>query len=494
MDKQILEVVASVSMEKGVDKAIIFEALEEAIASATKKLVDDEANIEVVIDATSGEYKTYRNWTIIVDKDDVEDEVFEVSEEVIAADKDGWHKVEDGIATKLIENIDFGRISAQAAKQVIIQKVREAERSKITQKYESLVGEVISGQVKRINRDFLLLEIEEDLNAQIPRDQIIPGEIFKLNDRVRAVIKEIVTTPRGPQIILSRTDERLVVQLFTQEVPEISEGTIEIKAIARDPGYRSKIAVKTYDGRIDPVGACVGMRGSRVQAVSNEIGNERIDIFIHSDNPAEFVVNCLAPVKIYSILVDERTSTLVLEVEEENQAQIIGKNGQNLRLMTHMIGWSFQVLNKEQFKEYQDTSLVEKFDGLAARLGLSEKEKADAMAKELDSLEKIVDLDATSISAIFGEEKRTTEVLDKANELLLQDAFNADFSDPTMEDSLVNLSGITNDILSSLSANKIKKLDELAEMSVGELMDLSDKITETEASALIMEARKPWFE
>ena len=195
MDKQILEVVASVSMEKGVDKAIIFEALEEAIASATKKLVDDEANIEVVIDTTSGEYKTYRNWTIIVDKDDVEDEVFEVSEEAIAADKDGWHKVEDGIATKLIENIDFGRISAQAAKQVIIQKVREAERSKITQKYESLVGEVISGQVKRINRDFLLLEIEEDLNAQIPRDQIIPGEIFKLNDRVRAVIKEIVTTP-----------------------------------------------------------------------------------------------------------------------------------------------------------------------------------------------------------------------------------------------------------------------------------------------------------
>ena len=487
MDKQILEVVASVSMEKGVDKTIIFQALEEAIASATKKLVDDEANIEVVIDRETGEYKTFRHWDVVNEVD--ESEVFQILE----SDLDG-HEVQDSVAKKEIENIDFGRISAQAAKQVIIQKVREAERSKITQKYESLVGEVISGQVKRINRDFLLLEIEEDLNAQIPRDQIIPGEIFKLNDRVRAVIKEIVTTPRGPQIILSRTDERLVVQLFTQEVPEISEGTIEIKAIARDPGYRSKIAVKTYDGRIDPVGACVGMRGSRVQAVSNEIGNERIDIFIHSDNPAEFVVNCLAPVKIYSILVDERTSTLVLEVEEENQAQIIGKNGQNLRLMTHMIGWSFQVLNKEQFKEYQDSSLVEKYDGLAARLGLSDKEKESVVASELDSLEKIVDLDAAAISALFGEEKRTTEVLDKANELLLQDAFNADFSDPTMEDSLVNLNGITNDILSSLSANNIKKLDELAEMSVGELMDISDKITETEASALIMEARKPWFE
>ena len=487
MDKQILEVVASVSMEKGVDKTIIFQALEEAIASATKKLVDDEANIEVLIDRETGEYRTFRNWDVVNEID--ESNVFQILE----GDLDG-HVVVDGMAKKEIENIDFGRISAQAAKQVIIQKVREAERSKITEKYESLVGEVISGQVKRINRDFLLLEIEEDLNAQIPRDEIIPGEIFKLNDRVRAVIKEIVTTPRGPQIILSRTDERLVVQLFSQEVPEISEGTIEIKAIARDPGYRSKIAVKTYDGRIDPVGACVGMRGSRVQAVSNEIGNERIDIFIHSDNPAEFVVNCLAPVKIYSILVDERTTTLILEVEEENQAQIIGKNGQNLRLMTHMIGWSFKVLNKEQFKEHQDSTLIEKFDGLAARLGLSDKEKEGVIASEIDSLEQIIDLDTETISGIFGEEKRTKEILDKANELLLQDAFNADFSDPTMEDSLVNLNGITNDILSSLSANKIKKLDELAEMSVGELMDMSDKITETEASALIMEARKPWFE
>jgi N utilization substance protein A len=236
------------------------------------------------------------------------------------------------------------------------------------------------------------------------------------------------------------------------------------------------------------------MRGSRVQAVSNEIGNERIDIFIHSDNPAEFVVNCLAPVKIYSILVDDRTSTLILEVEEENQAQIIGKNGQNLRLMTHMIGWSFQVLNKEQFKEYQDSSLIEKYDGLAKRLDLSDKEKEGIVSKELDSLEKIVDLDSKILAEIFGNEKRTTELLDKANELLLQDAFNADFNDPTMEEDLVNLNGITNEVLSALSSNNIKKLEDLAEMSVGELQDISDAISEKEASALIMEARKPWFE
>ena len=488
MDKQILEVVDSVSMEKGVDKEIIFQALEEAISSATKKLIEDEANIKVVIDRDNGSYRTFRNWTI-VSEEDLIDRVFEITKEDISD-----HKIEEGIATKEIENIDFGRISAQAAKQVIIQKVREAERSKITKKYENLLGQVISGQVKRINRDFLLLEIEEDLNAQIPRDQIIPGEIFKLNDRVRAVIKEIVTTPRGPQIILSRTDERLVMELFTQEVPEISEGTIEIKAIARDPGYRSKIAVKTYDGRIDPVGACVGMRGSRVQAVSNEIGNERIDIFIHSDNPAEFVVNCLAPVKIYSILVDERTSTLVLEVEEENQAQIIGKSGQNLRLMTQMIGWSFQVLNKEQFKEYQDSSLIEKYNQVSNRLELNDEEKEKLIAVELETLEKVVDANQELLEKIVNDPKRAASIVEKANELLLQDAFNEDFNDPTMEDDLVNLRGITNDVLSSLSNNNIKKLDELAEMSVPELMDISEKITENEASALIMEARKPWFD
>ena len=485
MNKQILEVVASVSMEKGVDKEIIFEALEEAIASASKKLLDDEALVNVVIDRKTGDYNTFRAWEIV-------DEVMNQVNEITEADVDK-QEIVDGFAKVEIENIDFGRISAQAAKQVIIQKVREAERSKITAKYEGLVGQVISGQVKRINRDFLLLEIEEDLNAQIPRDQIIPGEIFKLNDRVRAVIKEIVSTPRGPQIILSRTDERLVVELFSQEVPEISEGTIEIKAISRDPGYRSKIAVKTYDGRIDPVGACVGMRGSRVQAVSNEIGNERIDIFIHSENPAEFVVNCLAPIKIFSILVDDRTSTLILEVEEENQAQIIGKNGQNLRLMTQMIGWSFQVLNKEQFAEYQNSSLIEKFDQVAERLGLADAEKEQMMAFEMDTLEKVVDADADTLSKIFKTQKRASEVTDKANELLLQDAFNDDFSDPTMEDALVSLNGITNDVLSALSSNNLKKLDDLAEMSVGELMEICDKVTEKEASALIMEARKPWF-
>ena len=485
MNKEILEVVANVSMEKGVDEEIIFEALEEAIASASKKLLDDEALVNVEIDRKTGDYNTFRSWEIV-------DEVMNNINEITEADIDK-QTVIDGYAKIEIENIDFGRISAQAAKQVIIQKVREAERSKITSKYEGLVGQVISGQVKRINRDFLLLEIEEDLNAQIPRDQIIPGEIFKLNDRVRAIIKEIVSTPRGPQIILSRTDERLVVELFSQEVPEISEGTIEIKSIARDPGYRSKIAVKTYDGRIDPVGACVGMRGSRVQAVSNEIGNERIDIFIHSENPAEFVVNCLAPVKIYSILVDDRTTTLILEVEEENQAQIIGKNGQNLRLMTQMIGWSFQVLNKEQFAEYQNSSQIEKYDQVAGRLDLAVAEKEQMINFEMDTIEKFVDADAETLSKIFKTQKRASEVTDKANELLLQDAFNDDFSDPTMEDVLVNLNGITNDVLSALSSNNLKKLDDLAEMSVGELMDICEKVTEKEASALIMEARKPWF-
>ena len=487
MNKQILEVVSAVSMEKEVDKEIIFEALEEAISSATKKLVGEMTLINVRIDRDTGDYDTFRQWNI-VDEDEFEDESFQILKTNVG-DKNDDEKI-----SKKIENIDFGRISAQAAKQVIIQKVREAERTKITSKYENLIGHVVLGQIKRINKDFLLVEIEEDLNAQIPRDQIIPGEIFKLNDRVRAVIKEIISSPRGPQIVLSRTDDRLVKELFTQEVPEISEGTIEIKSIARDPGYRSKIAVKTYDGRIDPVGACVGMRGSRVQAVSNEIGNERIDIFIHSDNPAEFVVNCLAPVKIYSILVDERTSTLILEVEEENQAQIIGKNGQNLRLMTQMIGWSFQVLNKEQFKEYQESNLTEKYDELGKRLDLTDPEKEALKNAEFETLEKIVDADEESLSTIFKTKIKANKIKDKANELLLQDAFSDDFNDPNMEKSLVELSTMTNSTLRALSENNVKKLEELAEMSVGELMDIASKISESEASALIMEARKPWFE
>jgi N utilization substance protein A len=486
MDSKILDVVSTVSVEKDVDKNIIFEALEEALSSATKKLVGEDSLIAVKINQSTGEYETFRLWEI-TDEEDL-DSSFQIGKE----DLDGY-VVEEGFAKKIIENIDFGRISAQAAKQVIIQKVREAERSKITSKYEALVGKVISGLVKRINRDFLLLELEEDLNAQIPRDQIIPGEIFKLNDRVRAIIKEIVESPRGPQIILSRTDDRLVKELFTQEVPEISEGVIEIKSITRDPGYRSKIAVKTYDGRIDPVGACVGMRGSRVQAVSNEIGNERIDIFIHSDNPAEFVVNCLSPVKIFSILVDEATNTLILEVEEENQAQVIGRNGQNLRLMTQMIGWSFKVLNREQFIEYQKTNQEEKVTELSEKLKLKAEEKEEMLKNNIDSVEKIVDMDQATFEKIFQDKKRSVMIKDAANEALLQEAFTDSFNDPTMEKSLVELEGISNKTLSILSEKNIKRLEELAEMSVSELLEIDSSMTENDASKLIMEARKPWF-
>jgi N utilization substance protein A len=486
MDSKILDVVSTVSVEKDVDKNIIFEALEEALSSATKKLVGEDSLIAVKINQSTGEYETFRLWEITDDED------LDSSFQIGKGDLDGY-VVEEGFAKKIIENIDFGRISAQAAKQVIIQKVREAERSKITSKYEGLVGKVISGLVKRINRDFLLLELEEDLNAQIPRDQIIPGEIFKLNDRVRAIIKEIVESPRGPQIILSRTDDRLVKELFTQEVPEISEGVIEIKSITRDPGYRSKIAVKTYDGRIDPVGACVGMRGSRVQAVSNEIGNERIDIFIHSDNPAEFVVNCLSPVNIFSILVDEATNTLILEVEEENQAQVIGRNGQNLRLMTQMIGWSFKVLNREQFIEYQKTNQEEKVNELSEKLKLKAEEKVEMLKNNIDSVEKIVDMDQATFETIFQDKKRSVMIKDAANEALLQEAFTESFNDPTMEKSLVELEGISNKTLSILSEKNIKRLEELAEMSVSELLEIDSSMTENDASKLIMEARKPWF-
>ena len=484
--KEILAVVDSVSSEKGLEKDVIFVAMELAIASASQRHFHEDAQLIVEVDRGSGEFITKRQWEVL----DENDEEFH-RESYISPSESSMEIGE--LYFEQVDNVEFGRIETQAARQVMLQKVREAEKELIVSKFRSSDNNLVSGFVKRVTRDNIIVDLGQDAEAILPRDQILPGEIFKINDRVRAVLQIKEIEGRGLQLMLSRICSEMVTELFRIEVPEVNEDVIEIRGVARDPGSRSKIAVKTNDGRIDPVGACVGMRGSRVQAVSNEIGNERIDIFIHSENPAEFVVNCLAPIKIFSILVDDRTSTLILEVEEENQAQIIGKNGQNLRLMTQMIGWSFQVLNKEQFAEYQNSSLIEKFDQVAERLGLADAEKEQMMAFEMDTLEKVVDADADTLSKIFKTQKRASEVTDKANELLLQDAFNDDFSDPTMEDALVSLNGITNDVLSALSSNNLKKLDDLAEMSVGELMEICDKVTEKEASALIMEARKPWF-
>ena len=483
MNKEILEVVASVSMEKGVDKEIIFEALEEAIASASKKLLDDEALVNVVIDRKTGDYNTFRAWEIV---DEVMNEVNEITE----ADVDK-QEIVDGFAKVEIENIDFGRISAQAAKQVIIQKVREAERSKITAKYEGLVGQVISGQVKRINRDFLLLEIEEDLNAQIPRDQIIPGEIFKLNDRVRAVIKEIVSTPRGPQIILSRTDERLVVELFSQEVPEISEGTIEIKAISRDPGYRSKIAVKTYDGRIDPVGACVGMRGSRVQAVSSELGNERIDIIIYDDNPAQLVINALVPAKVESIVMDEDSRTMDIAVNQENLALAIGSRGQNIRLASKLVGWDLNIISSEEAEAKIKVDETEFLASIISSLEVSEEIAEKIVASGLGTFDDIAYADESIFKSFVDSDDEIARIKGSAEDAALLEAMGAITEEEDNVESFSDLN-LNEEDIQKLSNKGIKNKDDLAELAVDELQEIIE-ISSDDASKMIMKAREDWF-
>ena len=374
---------------------------------------------------------------------------------------------------------DFGRISAQAAKQVIIQKVREAERSKITEKYESLVGEVISGQVKRINRDFLLLEIEEDLNAQIPRDEIIPGEIFKLNDRVRAVIKEIVTTPRGPQIILSRTDERLVVQLFSQEVPEISEGTIEIKSVARDPGSRAKICVHSKDSSIDPVGACVGMRGSRVQTIVNELHGEKIDIIKWTEDLPTLISESLSPAEIQRVLIDQDNKRIDIILTEENLSKAIGRRGQNVRLASKLTNYEIDILTDKEDSERRQAEFKERTETLIKNLEVDETLGQLLISEGFVSIEEISQSKPEDISKIDAiDEETAKELISRSKETLIKEkeAVSLKLKELGVEENLINLKGMTQGMLVILGQKNIKKLGDFADLSSDELIGGYDEI------------------
>src|SRR6187551_1529641 len=329
MNKEILLVADAVSNEKGVDKELIFQAIEIALATATKKRFDEDSAIDVIINRTTGDYETYRSWELVGD-----DTMAELGTQLYldeARDKDTSLKVGE-IYREKIENAEFGRIAAQTAKQVIVQKVREAERAQMVDEYRDRMGDLISGTVKKVTRDSIIVDLGNNAEGVLPRDQLIGREIFRMGDRIRALLLEVRTEARGPQLLLSRSNPQVLVELFKIEVPEIAEEVIEIKGAARDPGLRAKIAVKTNDGRIDPVGACVGMRGSRVQAVSNELGGERVDIVLWDDNPAQFVINAMSPAEIESIVVDEDAHQMEVAVSETHLSQAIGRNGQNVKL------------------------------------------------------------------------------------------------------------------------------------------------------------------
>ena len=472
MNKQILEVVSAVSIEKDVDKEIIFEALEEAISSATKKLIGEMSLVNVKINRDTGDYETFREWDI-VDEDELEDESFQILK-ANAKDKD-----DNGKVSKKIDNIDFGRISAQAAKQVIIQKVREAERTKITSKYENLIGQVVLGQIKRINKDFLLVEIEEDLNAQIPRDQIIPGEIFKLNDRVRAVIKEIISSPRGPQIVLSRTDDRLVKELFTQEVPEISEGTIEIKSVARDPGSRAKICVHSQDSSIDPVGACVGMRGSRVQTIVNELHGEKIDIIKWTEDLPTLISESLSPAEIQKVLIDQDNKRIDIILTEENLSKAIGRRGQNVRLASKLTNYEIDILTDKEDSERRQAEFKDRTENLIKNLEVDETLGQLLVSEGFTSIDEIAQSSSEEISKIDAiDEETAKELINRSKETLVKEkeAVSIKLKALGVDEKLINLKGMTQGMLVILGQKNIKKISDFADLSSDELIGGFDEI------------------
>ncbi|GAA5317110.1 MAG: transcription termination factor NusA [Candidatus Pelagadaptatus aseana] len=491
MSKEILLVAEAVSNEKGVDQGVIFEAIELALATAAKKRYDEESTIEVVIDRKTGDYVTTRSWEVVAD--DVLAELGTQLTTEEAAEKDSDLKVGD-IYQEVVENVEFGRIAAQTAKQVIVQKVREAERAQIVELYRDRVGELISGTVKKVTRDSIIVDLGNNAEGLLPRDQLVGREVFRMGDRVRALLLDIRTETRGPQLFLSRSCPEMLIELFKIEVPEISEQVIELKGAARDPGSRAKIAVTTNDGRIDPVGACVGMRGSRVQAVSNELGGERIDIVMWDDNVAQFVINAMAPAEIESIVVDEDAGSMDVAVDEENLAQAIGRSGQNVRLASELTQWSINVMSIEDWQAKQEEEAGSSIELFMNALDVDE-DVAGVLAEEgFTTLEEVAYVPLEEMAEIDGfDEDIAGELRSRAKDALLTQALATEEQlDTEPAEDLLTMEGMDKHLAYLLASRGVITMDDLAEQAVDELLDI-EGMDEERAAALIMKAREPWF-
>ena len=485
MQKEILLVAEAVSGEKGLPQEAIFQAIEQALATATKKRYAENSNIEVIIDPKTGDYETFRIWEV-VSEEELEDEGTQVLQST-ETDEPG------SFVREKVENIEFGRIAAQAAKQVIVQKVREAERAQVVEKYRSVLGELVNGTVKKVTREFLIIDLGEGAEAILSRNELIPGEVFRIGDRLRAVLQEEERENRGPQLALSRKCPEMVGELFKLEVPEISEQVIEIKAIARDPGSRTKIAVKTNDNRIDPVGACVGMRGSRVQAVSNELGNERLDIVIWDDDPAQLLINSMGPVEITSIVLDEAKGSMDVAVTQDTLAQAIGKSGQNVRLSSQITGWKLNVLDQETADEQNLEKSVNISSILVEKLDVDEDLANTLISNGFDSLESISSSAMEDLSVIDGfDEDISNLLINRAKEVLLTMAMEVSTDDGESGD-LMSVEGMEMTLALELTQKGINDREDLAEQSIEELISLID-MSEEDAGDLIMRARAHWFE
>lgn len=493
MSKEVLLVVESVSNEKGVPASVIFEALELALATATKKRFEDEVELRVAINRQTGNYETFRCWTV-VEESDFDDPAHQVTTDMPRA-VEANAKVGEVLEEK-IDSIEFGRIAAQTAKQVIVQKVREAERAQVVEAYRERLGEIISGTVKKVTRDSVIVDLGNNAEAMLAREDIISRETFRVGVRLRALLKEIRTENRGPQLILSRTAPEMLIELFRIEVPEIAEELIEVMGASRDPGSRAKLAVRSKDKRIDPQGACIGMRGSRVQAVSGELAGERVDIVLWDDNPAQFVINAMSPAEVAAIIVDEDAHAMDIAVGADNLAQAIGRGGQNVRLASQLTGWTLNVMTEADIQAKQQAETGDILQRFIDELEVDE-ELAQVLVEEgFTSLEEIAYVPMEEMLSIDGfDEDIVSELRARAKDRLLTKAIANEekLADAHPAEDLLSLEGMDKALAYELAVRGVVNREDLAEQSIDDLLDI-DGIDAERAGKLIMAARAHWFE
>ncbi|HTS52839.1 MAG TPA: transcription termination factor NusA [Burkholderiales bacterium] len=489
MSREILLLVDALAREKNVDKDVVFGALEQALASATKKRFREDVEVRVEIDRNTGDYRSFRRWHV------VPDETLEAPDREMTLEQARALVPEielDEYVEEPLEPVEFGRIGAQTAKQVILQKIRDAEREQILNDFLARKEHLVTGTIKRIERGNAIVESGR-IEAILPRDQMIPKENLRVGDRVRAFLLKIDRSSRGPQLVLSRIVPEFLIKLFELEVPEIEEGLLEVKAAARDPGSRAKIAVKSNDPRIDPIGTCVGMRGSRVQAVTSELAGERVDIILWSPDPAQFVINALAPAEVSSIVVDEDRHSMDIVVDEDNLAQAIGRSGQNVRLASEMTGWELNIMTEEesQKKNEEESASIKKL--FMEKLDVDE-EVADILVQDgFNTLEEVAYIPINEMLEIEQfDEDTVNELRSRARNALLMQAIASEEKVEEVASDLQALEGMDGQTARMLAAKGIHTQEELAELAVDDLVELISMDAER-AKALIMAARAPWF-
>jgi N utilization substance protein A len=485
MSKEILMVVDAVSNEKGVEKDIVFEAIEAALASATRRKHGDDIEVRVAIDRETGEYDTFRRWLVFED-DSTELEVPDRELRLMdAVDVDDSAEV-GGFVEVPMESVEFGRIAAQTAKQVIVQKVREAEREQVVEEYQEREGELLSGLVKRVDRNGVYIDLGGNAEGFVARDQMVPREPVRPQDRIKALLTEVRSELRGPQLFMTRTSPQFLVELFKIEVPEVGQGLIEILGAARDPGLRAKIAVKSNDNRIDAVGACVGMRGSRVQAVSNELAGERVDIILWDDNPAQFVVNAMSPAEVVSIVVDEDAHSMDVAVEEDKLSQAIGRGGQNIRLASELSGWELNVMTAADAEEKSESEMRELIDLFSKQLDVDEEVALILVQEGFSTIEEVAYVPTAELVEIEEfDEDIVEELRNRARDVLLTQAIvkeeKMDEAEPA--EDLLNLEGMDKGLAFLLASNGVVTREDLAELATDDLLEINE-MDQEEAAAL----------